>query len=88
MRVAGMSKLKAEVIQRRHNQQLDNFVGIIFTNILLSSQGHKHTKKMQIYVYAWSGFRTNDPRVQVIEIWPRYRPHHQTKLGLPVAGKR
>jgi hypothetical protein len=42
IRVAGTSRLKAEVIQRRHNQQPDDFVGILFTNILLSSQGHKH----------------------------------------------
>lgn len=34
IRVAGMCRLKAEVIQRRHNQQLDNFLGLFFTNIL------------------------------------------------------
>jgi hypothetical protein len=88
IRVAGIPRLKAEVIQRRHNQQLDNYVGLLFTNILVSSQGHKHTKNAYIYVYAWSGFRTKDPRVQVIEIWPRHRPHHPTKSGLSVAGKR
>lgn len=45
IRVAGMCRLKAEVIQRTHNQQLDNFVGLLVTNSLPSSQGQKHTKK-------------------------------------------
>jgi hypothetical protein len=45
IRVAGISRLKAEVIQGRHNQQLDNYVGLFFTNILLSSYGHKNAKK-------------------------------------------